>query len=276
MPDPVATCRTLWSVSLPPTPLLERIRIAADVGFAAVSVSASDVKELDAAGVPLAEARAHAEAAGVALPVMDGCMSWYRFPPPKRPMDYPEPPVDEMIAGAVGIGCTVLNVLAPYATDASLDELAASYGALCDRAAPAGLRVIVEFSPFPPIGSLRRAWEVVRRADRPNGGILLDSWHFFQGEPDLELLASLPPGTIRAVQLSDGHRGRFVASLPKDTFRHRMLPGAGSFPLDELLTALAPAVDPDETLLFGAEVMAEELYALPAAEVAGILARAGG
>jgi sugar phosphate isomerase/epimerase len=272
----VATCRTLWSVSLPPTPLLERIRIAADVGFAAVSVSASDVLELEAAGVPLAEARAAAAAAGVALPVMDGCMSWYRYPPPKRPMGYPEPPVDEMIAGAVGLGCTILNVLAPYATDADLDELAASYAALCDRAAPAGLRVIVEFSPFPPIGSLRLAWEVVRRAERPNGGILLDSWHFFQGEPDLGLLASLPAGTVRAVQLSDGHRGRFVASLPKDTFRHRMLPGAGSFPLGGLLAALAPAADPDEPLLLGPEVMAEELYALPATEAARILARASG
>ena len=82
-----------------------------------------------------------------------------------------------------------VNVVAPFPTDESTDSLTERFAAICDRFADVGVAVHLEFTPLPPIGSLATAWEIVRGAGRPNGGILFDTWHFFRGQPDLELLA---------------------------------------------------------------------------------------
>ena len=95
----------------------------------------------------------------------------------------------------------------------------------------------LEFTPVPPIGSLATAWEIVRDADRPNGGILFDTWHFFRGQPDLELLATIPGDRIFSVQFSDG-AAEIRESLVKDTYRHRMLPGEGVFDLAGVIDTL--------------------------------------
>src|SRR5262249_24035641 len=82
-----------------------------------------------------------------------------------------------------------------------------------------------------------RAGELVRLADRPNGGIVLDDWHWFRGSPVPAMLDGIPPERITVVQLCDGH-AQPVGSLMEATLDHRLLPGAGAWDLVGLLQQL--------------------------------------
>ncbi len=49
----------------------------------------------------------------------------------------------------------------------------------------------------------RRAWEVVRGADRPNGGLNIDTWHCARTGTTPDDLRALPGDRVLAIQLSD-------------------------------------------------------------------------
>jgi sugar phosphate isomerase/epimerase len=89
--------------------------------------------------------------------------------------------------------------------EAGLDPARAADGfaALCALAAEHGLRICVEFLPWSGIADLATAWRLVTDAGAPNGGILIDTWHWVRqpGGPDLDLLARIPGERIHYVQL---------------------------------------------------------------------------
>lgn len=168
------------------------------------------------------------------------------------------------VADALGglnlnVGCSeALGELPP------LERVAERFAALCDRAARHGLRVALEFLPWSGIPDAATAWEVVRRAGHPRGGLLLDTWHYFRGAADPEQLRAIPPERFFALQINDG-APELVGALREDTARRRLLPGEGGFDLDGLLRLL------DELGVqcpIAVEVMSEELAALPAEEAA--------
>ena len=108
----------------------------------------------------------------------------------------------------------------------------------CDRAAELGMLVQLEFMPFGSIPDLATAWEIVRRADREGGGIVLDSYHYFRGYPNPTVLSELPGEKIFAVQLWDATTQLQGGSLYADQMHHRQAPGEGDFPLTELVRTL--------------------------------------
>ena len=109
----------------------------------------------------------------------------------------------ELFAVAGGVGARSINAVDVFGGAWSLDEAATTFAGLCDRAAGHGLLVHLEFLPWSRISDLATAWQVVRAADRPNGGLMLDSWHYFRSDPDAALLRSIPGASILGVQLSD-------------------------------------------------------------------------
>lgn len=254
----------LWQASLRPTTVAERVAVAATAGFTGVSVSPTDAPDPGQAEEMARRARDQ----GVALVTLDTIIEWYPHDPPKRPVGSSDFDVETVLALADGFGVRSVGALAPYPSPAGVDELAESFARLCDQAAGHGLKVHLEFTPFPPVPDLASGWEIVRRAGRPNGGILFDTWHFFRSDPDFDVLGSIPGERIMAVQLSDGGPG-FHESLLKDTFRHRELPGDGSFDL----VAVVDLLDRIGGLnMVGPEVLKEELFALDPAETAVRLA----
>jgi sugar phosphate isomerase/epimerase len=259
----------LWAASLRPSTLRERVAAAVAGGFGGVSVSPGDADGGTGIDSPEEVAR-WAAGQGVALVVVDSVIEWYPHEPPRRMLAATEYSVAQMLEVCDRYGVDSLGALAPFPSEAPVEELAGCFARLCDQAGEHGLRVQLEFTPFPPVADLATAWEIVGQAGRRNGGILLDSWHFFRGRPDLQLLSSIPGDRIMGVQLSDG-RAEFRESLLKDTFRHRELPGEGCFDLVGLLNVLHQTGGLNQV---GPEVLSEELYALEPAEAAVRLAAA--
>lgn len=255
--------RILWGAGLPPSNLPERIDAAGGAGFTDLSVSSADLRWADDEGVPPEELRRRAGDAGVTLASVDGIVEWYEHPPPKRTLGVAIP-VEEVLEVASAFGASTVNAIAPYPTDVPLERLAEDFARLCDQAAAHDLRVHFEFTPRSPIDDVVKADRLIRLAARENGGILFDTWHFCQVNPDLDALAALDGSRIFAVQVSDG-TDTFVEGLVADTFRHRLLPGTGTFPLVQVLRTLDAI---GGLTVAGPEVLSVEQFALDVSEAA--------
>jgi 4-hydroxyphenylpyruvate dioxygenase len=164
---------------------------------------------------------------------------------------------------AEALGAETMTVVEPFGVRYALGELVESFAAICDRAALSGLKVHLEFIPFTGIRDIATAWEVVRLARRPNGGLAFDTWHYVRGARDDDLLAQIPGERIFVVQLNDGAHEP-VGSLARDSLHHRRLPGEGEWDLGDVLRGLLAK---DGLRSIGVETLSDELAALDPVEV---------
>jgi sugar phosphate isomerase/epimerase len=139
---------------------------------------------------------------------------------------------------------------------------ARTFGAVCDRAAMSGLLVHIEYWPGSR-ADLATAIAIVRAAGRPNGGLLVDSWHTTRGAGSVALLAAATDVPILAVQLNDGPIAPDGEYLD-ETMHRRCVPGEGEFDLAGLIAMLDAR---GSTAPLAVEVMSDALAALPAIEI---------
>jgi sugar phosphate isomerase/epimerase len=85
----------------------------------------------------------------------------------------------ELYQFADEVGCRQLNV-PMFTAGHDSTELVAGFAGLCDRAAAHDLQVGLEFLPFSAIRTVGAARRIVADADRPNGGLIVDLWHWFR------------------------------------------------------------------------------------------------
>ena len=226
---------TLWAGTVGFTsPLAERFAAAAATGCREATLSPPDVLRAAQDGTAAAEIGRQARDLGLDL-VVDPVMNWYpdREPSPSR---FAGVSTDDALRICEALGVTSLSAIATASSDVPVPDLAGYFGRVCDRAAGFGARVHLEFIPFTIVRTLRIAWDLVRAADRPNGGLVFDTWHFFRGEPDFEVLAGIPGDRIFHVQLDDAPA---VPSGPlREETQHRLLPGDGALDLVAAIRAL--------------------------------------
>lgn len=85
-----------------------------------------------------------------------------------------------------------------------IDRAAADFHELGERAAKRGLRVGYEALAWGRhVNDHRDAWEIVRRADHANVGIILDSFHTLARKIDPDTIRRIPGDKIFFVQLAD-------------------------------------------------------------------------
>jgi len=156
------------------------------------------------------------------------------------------------------VGARSLNAADVLGGRWGVDEGAEAYAALCDRAAEHGLIVHLEWLAWSRIPNLATAWEIVRSADRPNGGLNVDMWHCARTGTTSEDLLAIPGDRVLAIQIDDGP-ALAEEDLVEATLHDRLLPGEGAFDLVGYLRALRTieAVAP-----IGIEVFSDDLHAL--------------
>lgn len=127
--------------------------------------------------------------------------------------------------------------------DADFDRLAGTFGAFCDLARRYGLWVDIEFMRWRPVATLENAFEIVTRAARQNGGILIDALHLFRAGGSAAALARIDRKFIRNVQLCDAPLVLPDNLTVIDEARGARLPtGEGELPLGDVMDALPPGV----------------------------------
>lgn len=200
-----------------------------------LSLSALDVAAAAASGTSAVELGDRLHSAGLQV-VFDPLMGWHDVVADGE-SPFAAVGLEEALEAARQVGAELISVVAQPHAGLDVDGLAAAFGGVCDRAADFGALAQLEFMPFSSIPDLRTACRVLETADRPNAGLLLDSWHFFRSDPDFALLGSLDGSRVFSVQLNDGVL-RDTPGTRAETM-DRALPGEGQFDLARFLRVLA-------------------------------------
>lgn len=111
-----------------------------------------------------------------------------------------------MLEMCAALGCKVLLACSSTSAHASadLDHLARDLRKLAMLALPLGIKIAYEgLSWGRTINEFTTAWDVVCRADCPNLGLGLDSFHIFAAKTPLDEIDYLDPSKIFLVQLAD-------------------------------------------------------------------------
>ena len=103
------------------------------------------------------------------------------------------------------------------------------YTETCDLAAPFGLTIDLEFPSFSRLRTLDEVLDIVRAADRPNGGVLVDTLYLHLSRVDLGELLHVPPEWLHFLHISDCLPGiadtrEGMIQLARDA---RLYPGEG-------------------------------------------------
>jgi len=140
------------------------------------------------------------------------------------------------IGGA--LGCR--NVLIVSANP-NVDDTKRQFAVLCECAARAGMRAVLEFLMIAEVKTLGQAVEIVADVGHPAGGVLVDALHLARCGATPADVARIDPALLPYAQLCDA-----PATLPAlaanaylvDALDGRVAPGEGELPLYELLEAL--------------------------------------
>jgi len=245
-------------------PFRERLTAAQAGGFSGLSLWGRDYEAARDEGLSDQDIRLLLADHGLSVAELDPAWWWppgasdVRIPPEldeERIFGFAE---RELFAVADAVGARSLNAVDVFGGTWSLDDAAAAFAGLCDRAAEHGLLVHLEFLPWSRFPDLATAWQVVRGADRRNGGLMLDAWHYFRSHPDSALLRSIPGASILGVQLSDAPATREAEPMHA-TLHERLLPGDGELDLASLLGDLQST---GTAAPLGVEVFSDVLHAL--------------
>lgn len=117
-----------------------------------------------------------------------------------------------------------------------LDRAAADFAALCDFARPYGLRICLEFiGTAPQVSDVKTANQMVDAANRPNGGLVVDTFFVHQGGTQLADLAAVPIDRILNVQLADAKPG---PPEKLNMLEDRLFPGEGAAHVQDVVSLL--------------------------------------
>jgi sugar phosphate isomerase/epimerase len=111
-----------------------------------------------------------------------------------------------MLQMCAALGCDLMLACSSTSVHAThdLDHLARDLRKLAMLALPLGIKIAYEaLSWGRTVNEFTTAWEVINRAECPNLGLGLDSYHLFAAKTSLEEVDYLDPGKIFLVQLAD-------------------------------------------------------------------------
>ncbi|HEX6358097.1 MAG TPA: TIM barrel protein [Actinophytocola sp.] len=118
------------------------------------------------------------------------------------------------------------------------------FAELCDLARPLGLTLDLEFPSWTETADLTEAVRVLRAADRPNAGILIDLLHFARSASNVAELRDLPREWFHFAHVCDA-----PAEIPTTTAGlihtarfERLSPGEGGIDVAGILAALPPGI----------------------------------
>ena len=120
-------------------------------------------------------------------------------------------------------------------------EVVQRFGELCERAASAGVVVVLEFLPIFTIGTLADACAVVTEVDQPNGAVLVDTLHLARSGGSPDDLRNVPAHLLPYLQVADAPAAPPATdrnALRDEALHGRLLPGEGALPLASVLAAV--------------------------------------
>ena len=238
-----------------------KLAAAARAGFRAVEIFENDLTFFG--GRPR-DVRRLAEDLGLELVAFQPMRDFEAMPKPARAANFER--ARRKFDLMEELGAPLLSLCSSVSEDSADDpeRAAEDLAELADLAAARELRIGYEALAWGRhVKDWMQAWDIVRRADRPNLGVILDSFHICARRNPLAAIADIPEDRIALVQVADAPA---IVMDPMSLSRHhRCFPGQGDFPvLDFLEAALSTGYRGAVSL----EIFNDQFRGAPVADVA--------
>ncbi|HWT59350.1 MAG TPA: bifunctional sugar phosphate isomerase/epimerase/4-hydroxyphenylpyruvate dioxygenase family protein [Rhizobium sp.] len=215
--------------------LQEKLEAISAAGFDGVEIFENDFLTFDASPREIGRM---VRDAGLEITLFQPFRDFEGMPEPhrSRTFDRAERKFDVMqeLGTELMLVCSNISTVALGGIDRAADD----FRELGERAARRSIRVGYEALAWGRhINDHRDAWEIVRRADHPNIGLILDSFHTLARRIDVESIRAIPGDRIFIVQLADAPMIDMDLLYLSRHFRN--MPGEGDLPVVDFMRAVA-------------------------------------
>ena len=211
-----------------PTPILDKIRIAGEVGYSAIELWHDDIESYIASGGKLSDIRKALADTGLALPTTIYLAGWCDT----TGLAHEEAlePIKRRMAASAELGSAhIISCPAMGKVDVAL--AARNYRELVELGLSFGVKAAMEYLGFvEQINTIESALEIMTLSGHPQATIIIDPFHNFRGGGAFSSI-----GKLRGDQIAISHFNDTPASPPRlEQHDHsRVLPGEGHLNLKE-------------------------------------------
>jgi len=245
--------------TIKPQPLLDKIRLTAEAGFAGVELWINDVYEHVGRGGEVSEVQRAIADFGLITPCTIAMRQWGEASEPEYPLMLDECKRRMELAARLG---SPYIVATPPRDPWPLNLLVDRYGDLLELGRAAGVKPTFEYiSFFGSASKLSEAWSVVQQVDDPDATLILDSFHNWNSGSTLEDLAAVPVEAISHYHINDADPN---IAQGDQTDPDRVMPGDGCIDLPSEIALLKEKGYQGTVSL---ELFNRALWRLPPAEV---------
>lgn len=221
----------LNTVTIKPTQFIEKIRLISKVGFSGIGLWMDEIQDYLKKG-PNKLIKELMEDYALAPVEMQTLLGWQYLTGSDQNQAFSEAKDFLTSVKQLDIHCPVVAL--PSVEIGEIKNAIKDFRRLCNLANDFGINLAFEFVAYAKqINNVKIAWEIVGEADCPNGGLLIDTFHFMKGGSKIEDLKHVPMEKVFLVHISD------VRPLPltirEQSRRFRFLPGEGEAPLKEIV-----------------------------------------
>jgi sugar phosphate isomerase/epimerase len=209
-----------------PTPLLDKIRIAGEVGYGAIELWHEDIDAYIAKGGTLEDVKSALADQGLVVPTTIYLAGWFDASPEAYPTALEE--CKRRMGQAAELGAPYV-IASPPAGEADYDIGAARYRELLEVGATMGVKPSMEFIGFvEQFTTIEDALDVMERCGHPDATTVLDPYHVFRGGGDMESILKLKPEQVAISHFNDTPD---TPSREKQHDHNRVMPGEGHLDL---------------------------------------------
>lgn len=208
------------------TPLLDKIRIAAEAGYAGIELWFDEIEAFLAEGNELQRVSDAIGESGLEVPTMIMLRDWWSASEDEYPA------VFEICLNRIKLAARLgaeYAIACPHREIPNYELGAKRYLELLEAGIEAGTKPAVEFLGFvEAVTKIEDALKIVEMSGHLEATLVLDPFHVFRGGGTMETIAQLQPEQIAITHFNDA-----VDSIPRETQMDpdRVLPGDGHLDL---------------------------------------------
>lgn len=225
---------SLNASTIRPTPILDKIRIAGETGYAAIELWHDEIDEHIAQGGSIGDLKCALADQGLAVPTTIYLAGWFETTGEEHGNALDE--CKRRMEQAVELAAPYI-IAGPPGGQADYELGAANYRELLEVGEQIGVKPAMEFLGFvDQLNTIEDALEVMTRAGRADVTTVLDPFHIFRGGGSVESIAKLTGEQVAVSHFND------VVNEPPREQQHdkdRVMPGDGVFDLKRYLELLA-------------------------------------
>jgi sugar phosphate isomerase/epimerase len=243
--EDIDLCASYWTVSgavypgapseVSPFPLKDRAEVAGRVGWRGMGFVIDDM-EASIARYDLPTVRRLFSDNGIRHVELEFLVDWHLDGEKRRAS---EAMYDRMleIGAELGIEKIKLGGGVFEEGEPDLPAMRGVLAAICQRAAPLGIDIVIEFLPFASINGIDRGLALFDGLGTTNGGLLVDTWHVERGGMTADDIRKIPLELLRAAELDDAGP-EVLGTLFNDSTHYRRLCGEGTIDIAAQIQAI--------------------------------------